>query len=366
MLIGRFAAYARCLVALALIISAGACADVEVKTDFDKIHLGKDAIDVQTLSIALDPQNPANEHVGALQYRGGLFLKSRDKRFGGLSGMIISDDGKRLLAISDEGYWFGAQLSYNKGRLADLSKAELAPILDESGSAFISKGKGEADAEGLGAAGPEGLGGEVYVSFERHHRILLYPFGKDGFAARANNGSVEVPSDLSRLSTNSGIEGLVHLDANTLFTIAENVRNREGNLTGWLIPVPAMVGKGGYGALSLKAIRDFNVTDMALLPDGDVLVLERSFSLERGAGMQLRRIARADIKPGAILTGQVLANLDVSFSIDNMEALAVRKNELGETLVYVLSDDNYNGLQRTVLLMFALTPFGGTPAPAAQ
>jgi hypothetical protein len=37
-----------------------------------------------------------------------------------------------------------------------------------------------------------------------------------------------------------------------------------------------------------------------------------------------------------------------------MEAVAVRKSTNGETLIYVLSDDNYNGLQRTVLLMFAL------------
>jgi hypothetical protein len=37
-----------------------------------------------------------------------------------------------------------------------------------------------------------------------------------------------------------------------------------------------------------------------------------------------------------------------------MEAIDVVRNERGETLVYMLSDDNYNFLQRTLLLMFVL------------
>jgi hypothetical protein len=123
---------------------------------------------------------------------------------------------------------------------------------------------------------------------------------------------------------------------------------------GWLIPVPAMVGRGGYGVVFLKAVRDYRVTDLALLPGGDLLVLERSFSLERGAGMQLRQVKRSAVAPLQAFTGEVLADLDVRYSIDNMEAVAVRQNGKGETLIYVLSDDNYNGLQRTVLLMFAL------------
>jgi len=39
-----------------------------------------------------------------------------------------------------------------------------------------------------------------------------------------------------------------------------------------------------------------------------------------------------------------------------MEGIAVRKDATtGETLIYVISDNNFNGLQRTVLLVFALT-----------
>jgi hypothetical protein len=48
-----------------------------------------------------------------------------------------------------------------------------------------------------------------------------------------------------------------------------------------------------------------------------------------------------------------LANLSFQdANIDNMEGLAVRRGPKGETLLYILSDDNYSPLQRTLLLMF--------------
>ena len=41
---------------------------------------------------------------------------------------------------------------------------------------------------------------------------------------------------------------------------------------------------------------------------------------------------------------------------DNFEGIAARSGAGGETLIYLLSDDNFNPLQRTLLLMFALRP----------
>jgi hypothetical protein len=37
-----------------------------------------------------------------------------------------------------------------------------------------------------------------------------------------------------------------------------------------------------------------------------------------------------------------------------MEALAVHRNAAGETILTLISDDNFNPLQRTILLRFAL------------
>jgi hypothetical protein len=70
-------------------------------------------------------------------------------------------------------------------------------------------------------------------------------------------------------------------------------------------------------------------------------------------GMEIRHIAADEIHEGARLNGEVLANLSFQdANIDNMEGLAVRRGPRGETLLYVISDDNYWRLQRTLLLMF--------------
>ena len=40
--------------------------------------------------------------------------------------------------------------------------------------------------------------------------------------------------------------------------------------------------------------------------------------------------------------------------MDNFEGLAVARDADGGTLVYILSDDNFHFLQRTLLLLFRL------------
>ena len=46
----------------------------------------------------------------------------------------------------------------------------------------------------------------------------------------------------------------------------------------------------------------------------------------------------------------------MSHEIDNMEALGVHTDAKGQTVLTLMSDDNFNGfLQRTLLLQFTLT-----------
>lgn len=45
---------------------------------------------------------------------------------------------------------------------------------------------------------------------------------------------------------------------------------------------------------------------------------------------------------------------DLEDEIDNMEGLAVNRNARGETILSLLSDDNFSPLQHNLLLQFAL------------
>ena len=95
-------------------------------------------------------------------------------------------------------------------------------------------------------------------------------------------------------------------------------------------------------------------TGTTRLGDGDILVLERRYTLIGGVAALLRRISRQSIQPGALLDGVELARLAPPLTVDNMEGISARQDSAGRTLIYLMSDDNYSVLQRTLLLMFEL------------
>ena len=99
---------------------------------------------------------------------------------------------------------------------------------------------------------------------------------------------------------------------------------------------------------------DFDISSARFLPDGDLILLERRFSLSAGIAMRLRRIPGDTIKVGARLDGAIILDAGMTSQIDNMEGLAVSQDEEGRTILTLVSDDNYNILQRTLILQFAL------------
>ena len=99
---------------------------------------------------------------------------------------------------------------------------------------------------------------------------------------------------------------------------------------------------------------DFDVTDGAFLPDGDLLLLERRFDLAHGIGMQIRRIAGSDIKPGAVVDGNVIFQAGPNLQIDNMEGLDVFRAADGTIHLIIVSDDNHSILERNLMLEFRL------------
>ena len=116
------------------------------------------------------------------------------------------------------------------------------------------------------------------------------------------------------------------------------------------------------GRLALAHYGDFDATDGAFLPNGDLLLLERRFNVAEGIGMRIRRIKAADIRPGSVMDGEILLQGDFGYQIDNMEGLDVFAAEDGTTHVVIVSDDNHSILQRNLMLEFRLVepPSGDT------
>jgi len=114
-----------------------------------------------------------------------------------------------------------------------------------------------------------------------------------------------------------------------------------------------MLGKKAK-KIKLKRLGGFDVTDLASLPNGDVLVLERRFRWSEGIQMRLRLIPIGDLASGSVITGETLLEADGGFAIDNMEGMAVHTTKGGNTIITLVSDDNFSILQRTLLLQFEL------------
>jgi hypothetical protein len=112
----------------------------------------------------------------------------------------------------------------------------------------------------------------------------------------------------------------------------------------------------------LKSIGGFDISDAAPLPDGGLVVLERRFRFSEGIKMRIRRIDASELRPGALIAGEVLLEADDSLNIDNMEAIGAYRAQSGETVLTLMSDDNYSPLQRTLIMQFVLPERKPEPA----
>ena len=301
-------------------------------------------IDVQVKAVPLDANDLTKTKVGELTYAGGLELHATDANFGGISGLVVSDDGAHFLAMSDRGTWMAGTLTYSGAKLSGVTGVSEAPMLDWRGKELTF---GNNDSEGLAFVDKE-----VYVSFERFHRIWRYSlasmaapeaiFGQTALALDSFPGLADQPS-------NGGLETITGLADGSLLAISEEARTDDGNAKAWIVK-----GKEAE-TLSLPVSDGFSPTDAATLANGDVLLLERRFNLLSGAAMRLRLISAASIHAGGVMTARPVAVITMPLTVDNMEGLAVVPEGEGYRLL-IVSDDNFNVLQRTLLLSFLWTP----------
>jgi hypothetical protein len=284
---------------------------------------------------------------GPLAWRGGLELTSTNNKFGGLSGLIMADECTSLRAVSDAGRWLTATVTYNENVLSGLTAASLTPILDDKGKPPPSKRWGDAEAI---ASGPNG---KTIVGFESRTRVGAYDLSGKGMTARFQN--LNPPKDIMRGKRNGELESVGYFNNGALkgyyVAVAETNLDSQGNTKAW-----AWNGKRSI-AFSIKQLASYEITDIALLPDGGVLVLQRSYTAMALPGMAISRFPASAIKQGKTVQPETLLDVRAPFyAIDNMEGLAVCERN-GELRLNILSDDNFKtGLQRTLLLQFAYTP----------
>jgi hypothetical protein len=89
------------------------------------------------------------EEPSKLKFRGGLVLTSPSPLFGGWSGLIMDDDAKSFLAISDTGVWMTGSVAYDGTRPSGIDNARLGPLLDREGKPLVRSRDRDSEAVAL-------------------------------------------------------------------------------------------------------------------------------------------------------------------------------------------------------------------------
>jgi hypothetical protein len=294
----------------------------------------------EQIRLQLDRTDPRRSEVDGLQFRGAVVLPPGAGKFGGLSALHV-EDADHLLVLSDMAKLFRLTLHWDReGKLVGATPDRGTQLLDENGQP--PKGRARWDAEALTKTSDGWL-----VAFERDHRIEKYADQQGRPVGSPTPWAT--PPGLATLPRNEGLESLLWLPDGRLFALAEG-RERGGAHPAWLWQ------DGHWQRLSYVAGAGLDPSDAALAPDGSVVILERGFNLLYGFRARLARLNLDEIRPGTRLAGVPFLSLESPILSENFEGLAVAALKEGGLRYFVISDNNFNAAQQTILAVFDQSP----------
>lgn len=263
---------------------------------------------------------------GGVRFAGGVQLVlEADSPLHSLSDLKLID-ANAFVAVTDAGDLVRGRLRLDEaGRLAGVDSLRYRRLTLADGTPITDKADG--DAEGLFLDSHGGLA----VSFERRHRLWSY-------------GQLDNLTRPAPLTT-----------PDVVFPLNDGMEGVSATRDGWRVAGEAggvwdcaARGCRVIAAPSAEPIQDseYRITGMDRDPGGDGFwVVERRFRPPVDVRARVRRMA-AD---GAM--GPVLVELSLPSTVDNFEGITAVRYGDGVRL-YILSDDNGNPRQRTLLLAF--------------
>jgi hypothetical protein len=299
---------------------------------------------IESVPVTLNPGDPTQRRVGDLLWRGGIELRGRGDAFGGFSSMHI--DRGRFTLLSDGGNIVSFQLGHHNA----VEQVRFAELPGGPGTGW---GKGDRDSESMTV---DQHTGQIWVGFERANEIWRYA---PGFARAETHAA---PPAMADWPENTGAESMTLVPGGGMLVIAEHTeKNSKPAWPGlFFAGDPTRHPRLGF-TFSFVSPPGYDPSDMTFLPDGRLLVLTRRFALPFQFTNKLVLVDSRTIKPGAVVTGRVIATLVPPLIHDNFEGV-VATRERGATIIWLVSDDNQLlFLQRSLLLKFQLDPLPVQP-----
>ena len=290
-----------------------------------------------------DADDRSRTRFGELSFRSGLEINDPYPRFGGFSGLWRPRDGARLIAVSDRGDWFAADVTEDANGVSGFAAAMMAPIRDFHGTPL---GRTENyDVEAITIKDDI-----AHIGIERTNAIMRFDLTEDRPTARGE--FLPTPREMRDWPHNAGPEAIAIAPDASPFPGAIIVIGERTN-RGESAPTQGYILDGEtYHAFDVARHDGFDITDMEFLDNGDILVLERRYRILRDVGARIRRLPGGDLRPGAVLDGPAIFEAGAGQQIDNMEGLAAHRRRDGRLVLSLISDDNFSILQRTLLLEF--------------
>jgi hypothetical protein len=291
---------------------------------------------IELVPLALDESDRERTKVGALTFLKAWELRSENSDFGGISALVVTDE-KRFLAVSDAGTLIGFTL----GQADRMDDSFIAALPGAVGANVDYRDR---DSEGM-AYDP--ASGRIWVSYEARHAVRRFS---------PSLGRVDGTRRLTFTKgwkANGGVEAIARLRDGRFLLFSETHQRADGSNSAYLYSGDPVEPGSQATPFGYRAPEGYSPTDATLLPDGRLLMLNRRISFPNGFTAKLAILDPTEITADKAIAPKVIATLAPPLLVDNMEGLAITQED-GRIIVWMISDDNFTALQRTILMKFAL------------
>jgi hypothetical protein len=238
----------------------------------------------------------------------------------------MASDGLGFTAISDRALMVRGTVRRRAGRITGIRIAARMPLQAEAAGR-----RNSGDSEGLAIHA-----GGAFVSFEGSNNVWRYT-GPDAPAPLPRHPGFDL------LESNAGLEALAVDGQGRLHAIPERSGRHDRSFPVWRYDGAwsqpyALPRRGGF----LVVGADFG-------PEGRLYVLERAFS---GFGFR-SRVRRFTPREDRAAEEATLIESQI-WRHDNLEGISVWRDAAGSIRITMISDDNFNPLQKTELVEYRL------------